>query len=507
MANAMHTRTSLLLLLGLAAAVCALAADVPILTPPPSPEPRIHGARVYGTRPGRPFLYTIPATGLRPMTFSAKGLPKGLKLDPKTGIITGSVAQKGEFRVRLGARNTVGSAERDFRIVAGDKLALTPPMGWSTWYMAYTDISDKFVREQADAMASSGLIRHGYAYVNIDDGWNIKPGSLDPALGGPPRDAKGNLRPNGRFPDMKAMCDYVHSQGLKIGIYISPGPSTCAGYEGSYQHEEQDARQFAAWGFDFLKYDWCSYGKIARDKSLAEIQKPYRLMGGILEKLDRDFVFNLCQYGMGDVSQWGREVGGHYWRTTGDLGDQRHPLWQNMSTIGFGQAGKEKWAGPGGWNDPDNILIGHIIWDKKLRPTPLAPDEQYTYVSLWSLLSAPLILGGDMTRLDDFTLGLLTNDEVIDVNQDTLGRQAVPVFKDGNLEVWAKDLEDGSKAMGLFNRGEEPTAVTATWSALGIQGRRPVRDLWRQKDLGVFDGEYRATVAAHGVALVRVGRR
>jgi alpha-galactosidase len=410
----------------------------------------------------------------------------------------------GEYNVLLRAKNRRGAAERPFRIVIGDKLALTPPMGWSTWYMARTAISDRMVREQADAMVSTGLINHGYTYINIDDGWNIKPGSSDPAIGGEPRDANGNLRTNKHFPDMKALSDYVHAKGLKLGMYISPGPKTCAGYEGSYGHEEQDARQFAAWGFDFLKYDWCSYRTIAKDKSLEEFQKPYRLMDAALRKLDRDFVYNLCQYGMGNVWEWGREVGGHFWRTTGDVGEAREGLWANVEQTGFSQAGKEKWAGPGGWNDPDNILIGHIIWKKQLVPAPLTPDEQYTYVSLWSLLAAPLVFGGDMTKLDEFTLSLLENDEVIEVNQDPLGRQASRVAQAGKLEVWAKEMEDGSKAVGLFNRGEVEAEVTARWSDLSIRGRHAVRDLWRQKDLGAFEGEFKLRVAPHGVVLVKM---
>jgi len=305
---------------------------------------------------------------------------------------------------------------------------------------------------------------------------------------------------------MKALCDAVHKLGLKIGIYISPGPKTCAEFAGSLGHEEQDARQFAAWGFDFLKYDWCSYSDVAPDKSLDTLKRPYILMRAALDKVGRDMVYNLCQYGMGNVWEWGREVGGNYWRTTGDLGipPEDKTLWTSMSRIGFGQAGKEKYAGPGGWNDPDNILVGDILWNDKLVPAPLTPDEQYTYMSLWALLAAPLVFGGDMTRLDDFTLNLLGNDEVIDVNQDAFGKQAAPVFREKDLEVWAKDMEDGSKAVGLFNRGPSAMTVAARWQDLGIQGRRRVRDLWRQHDWGVFDGSFTMKVERHGAVLLRL---
>ena len=484
----------------------SLAAQPRSLTPKPSPAPRINGPAIYGCRPGAPFAYTIPATGERPMVFSAAGLPSGLKLNAKTGRITGALTLKGMYMVRLRAKNAAGLSEKTFRIVCGDRIALTPPMGWSSWYMAYTNISDKMVRAQAEAMVSSGLINHGYTYINIDDGWNIKPDSKDPDLGGVPRDAAGNLRSNRRFPDMKALCDAVHGLGLKIGIYISPGPTTCAGYTGSYGHVEQDARQFAAWGFDFLKYDWCSYGSVAADKTVPALKLPYAAMRSALDKVGRDIVYNLCQYGMGNVWEWGKEIGGNYWRTTDDLGvpPEDKSLWTSMSRIGFGQAGKEKFAGPGGWNDPDNILVGNILWEDKLVPTPLNPHEQYTYMSLWALLAAPLIIGGDLTQLDDFTLGLLGNDEVIAINQDALGRQASPVAKANDCEVWAKDMEDGSKAVGLFNRGQSVTTITARWEDLGIKGKWKVRDAWRQYDWGIFENWFTQKVNRHGAVLLRL---
>ncbi|MCE5307720.1 MAG: putative Ig domain-containing protein [Acidobacteriales bacterium] len=492
-------------LAAIVAAISLAAAEPGILTPKASPKPRINGAKVYGARPGHPFLYRVPASGERPMSFSAKGLPAGLTLDARTGIITGTTPAKGEYTIRLRASNKKGSAQRAFKIVAGDTLALTPPMGYSTWYHCYTKVSDELVRAEADAMVSSGLADHGYSYVNIDDGWNRYPAFTSPEFGPPVRDPDGNLRPNAKFPDMKALTDYIHAKGLKAGIYIGPGPLTCAKCEASWQHEEQDARQFARWGFDFLKYDWCAYSKVAKDKSLAELKKPYQLMGDILKRLDRDFVYNLCQYGMGDVWQWGREVGGNFWRTTGDVGIPKNgTFWNSIEAIGFSQDGKEQWAGPGGWNDPDNINIGQIIWNKKVGPTPLTPNEQYSYVSLWSLLAAPLFFGGDMTRFDDFTLSLLTNDEVIEVNQDVLGKQGRRVWKDGTSEVWAKPLEDGSLAVGLFNRGEAEARIVANWTALGIQGKRKVRDLWRQRDLGAFDGKFETAVGRHGVVLIRV---
>jgi alpha-galactosidase len=481
-----------------------------ILTPKPGPAPRINGARVFGVRPGSPFLFTIPATGERPMTFGVEGLPEGLMLDTATGQITGALSARGEYVVTFTAANRLGTAERKFKIVCGDTLALTPHMGWNSWYVWENRVTDAIMRQAADAMVSSGMIDHGYQYVNIDDCWSVRPEADDPTLRGEPRDARGMINPNGRFPDMKAMTDYIHAKGLKAGIYTSPGPTTCAGYTAAWQHEEQDVARFVEWGFDFLKYDWCSYGSIAKDeKSREELQKPYRLVSGILAKQPRDIILNLCQYGMGNVWEWGREVGGHSWRTAGDLG---HDVVGNLFRDGFDVYSKNelhRFGGPGGWNDPDYLLIGILssvfVDDKEggNEASPLSPNEQYTHVSLWSLVAAPLIFSGDITRLDDFTLSLLTNDEIIDVNQDPLGKPGRRVAKNGDLEVWVKEMEDGSKAIGLFNRGTGPAEVTASWADVGVQGGQKVRDLWRQKDLGVFTDSFTAYVARHGVVMVR----
>jgi alpha-galactosidase len=459
-----------------------------VLTPKQSPKPRINGARVFGVRPGSPFLLTVPATGERPMTISAKNLPAGLQLDPQSGIITGSLAEKGPYVVTLRAQNAKGTAERALKIVCGDTVALTPPMGWNSWNCFACDVTEANVRAAADAMVASGLINHGWTYINIDDCWEAG------------RDADGMVLSNQKFTDMKALTDYVHSKGLKIGLYSSPGPKTCAGHEGSYKHEELDARRYGEWGFDYLKYDWCSYGGIVPNPDHDGLMKPYQIMRAALDKAPRDILFSLCQYGMGNVWEWGAQVGGNCWRTTGDISD----TWSSMSGLGFGQAGHEKFAGPGHWNDPDMLVVGYVGWSAKVRPTRLTPNEQYTHISLWCLLCSPLLIGCDMTKLDDFTLNLLTNDEVLDVSQDPLGHQAARIAKDGSLEIWAKDLEDGSKAVGLFNRGEDTAKATLKWSDLGVSGQQSVRDLWRQQNLGKFPDQFQTEVSRHGVVLVKV---
>lgn len=471
-----------------------------ILTPKPSPKPRINSARVFGVRPGSPVLYTIAASGQRPLWFSVENLPQGLTLNRETGQITGRLDKAGEHKITMVATNDLGEAKKELRLVVGDTIALTPPMGWNSWNCWGCAVDEKKIRESAEAMVKSGLIDHGWQYVNIDDCWMIRLNSDDAMVGGARRDEAGRILTNKRFPDMKALTDYVHGLGLKVGTYISPGPWTCAGYEGSWQHEQLDARQFAAWGFDYLKYDWCGYGSIKPSPTLEEMQEPYRFMRLCLDRVDRDIVYSLCQYGMGDVWRWGKEIGGNCWRTTGDITDS----WGSMAGIGFAQAGHAPYASPGHWNDPDMLVVGLVGWGPNLRESRLTPNEQYTHISLWCLLASPLLIGCDLTRIDEFTMNLLTNDEVLEVNQDPLGKQAVRVLQDGTREVWCKDMEDGSLAVGLFNRDEIPQTVTADWADLGVSGKMRVRDLWRQKDLGDFDGSFGAEIPRHGVVLVRL---
>jgi alpha-galactosidase len=479
-----------------------------ILTPQPGPAPRINGPKVFGVRPGSPFLYRIPATGERPLTFAVENLPAGLAVDPATGIISGAIKERGSYPVLFKASNAQGAASREFKIVCGDTLALTPHLGWNSWYVWENHVTDAIMRAAADAMVSTGMADHGYMYVNIDDCWAVKPGAADSTLQGEPREPSGRINSNPRFPDMKALTDYIHSKGLKAGIYTSPGPTTCAGHVGAWEHESADMERFVEWGFDFLKYDWCSYGKIAKDKSREEFQKPYRMISEILRRQPRDIVLNLCQYGMGDVWEWGKEVGGNSWRTAGDLGGTFEKIGEALFRDGFdlyAEKGLHRFGGPGGWNDPDYLLIGYLSnWKGATVPTPLTPNEQYSHVSLWCLLAAPLILSGDITRLDEFTLSLLANDEVIEVDQDPLGKPGQRVAKQEDLEVWARPMEDGSLAVGLFNRGDGLKVVEVKWEDLGIKGPHMVRDLWRQRNIGIVDEKFEALVAHHGAVLVRM---
>jgi hypothetical protein len=466
-----------------------------ILTPRPSDKPKINGAKVYGQRPGKPFLYKIAATGKEPLNYDAANLPNGLSINKKNGIISGTVNEKGEYTVTITVKNKLGAAKENLKFVIGDLLALTPPMGWNSWNCWGLTVDQSKVVASAKVYSEKGLAKHGWTYINIDDGWEIAGNSTAPK-----RNADGSIIVNEKFPNMKALGDSIHALGLKFGIYSSPGPLTCGNYTASYQHELLDARSYAAWGVDYLKYDWCSYDNIAKDSSLSERMKPYFVMRDALKKIDRDIVFSLCQYGMSNVWEWGAKVDGNLWRTTGDITD----TWESMSSIGFSQIENAKWAQPGHWNDPDMLVVGWVGWGPSLHPTNLTPDEQYTHISLWSMLSAPLLIGCDLTKLDEFTLNLLTNDEVLAIDQDPLGSQAVPVIKKGDMQVWKKKLADGNYAIGIFNLGKESGSFTLNFSDAGLKGSVKLRDLWRQKELGAFNDKYEAKVPSHGVVLIKV---
>ena len=330
----------------------------------------------------------------------------------------------------------------------------------------------------ADAMATNGMKAAGYQYINIDDTWE----------GG--RDADGNITTNKKFPDMKALADYVHSKGLKLGIYSSPGPNTCAGYEGSYGHEAQDAKTYAAWGIDYLKYDWCGARTLYTDEEMPAV---YQIMGDALLATGRPIVYSLCQYGRLDVWKWGPEVGGNLWRTTGDIRD----AWDSMTRIGFAQNYLAPYARPGHWNDPDMLEIGN---------GGMSDAEYRTHMSLWSLLAAPLLAGNDLRNMTPSILEILTNREVIAVDQDALGKQGTKVWGAGEQEIWTRPLADGSIAVGVFNRGAADATVTARWADIGLARHGAVRDLWAKTNIAASGTDLSVTLPAHGVAFWRVAR-
>jgi alpha-galactosidase len=358
----------------------------------------------------------------------------------------------------------------------GTGIALKPPLGWNTWYGYMCKVRDSDVRAQADWMVQNGMKAVGYEYVNIDDCWQGQ------------RDAQGVIHPNANFPDMKALGNYIHSKGLKFGIYSSPGPKTCAGYEGSYGHEGQDAQTYAAWGVDFLKYDWCSAEHVYKP---SEMSGAYKKMGDALKQTGRPILYSLCQYGLERVWTWAASVGGNMWRTTGDL-DYNY---DRFSLVGFEQNGLERFAGPGHWNDPDMLLVGL---------GKITDDESRTQVSLWSLLAAPLIASADLRKISAASLTILSNPEVIAVDQDPAGVQGHRIAEEGPLDVWMKPLADGSKAVGLFNRGEDAAPVTVHFKDAGVGESATVRDLWAAKDLGIYKDNFTAQVPKHGVVMIRM---
>jgi len=479
-----------------------------ILTPVPGPEPRINGARIFGVRPGHPILFRVTATGTKPMTFKAKHLPKGVYLDKNTGQFSGKVTKPGRYTIEFAANNSVGKDTRRFTLVVGEEIDLTPPMGWNSWNIYASKVTQALVLANAKAMASSPLIDHGWSYMNIDDVWQGKRGGK----------FHGILPDSATFPDMQNLVDQIHGLGLKIGIYSSPWVETYGHHIGGssrnkeglftptpvdvkrnrklfpyaigeYKFWKNDVQQWALWGFDYLKYDW-------NPNELPETKAMYHL----LRESGRDILLSLSNSTpfktIDSLSNYANA-----WRTGGDIRDNWKSLKSRLLT-------QDKWAPyarPGHWNDPDMMIVGYVGWGKSPHPSKLTADEQYSHLSAWCLQSVPLLLGCDLTKLDKFTLSLLTNDEVLAVNQDPLGRQATVVSRIDSCGVLAKPLFDGSKAVGLFNSTDGTTRVlSVTWADLGLSGKYIVRDLWRQKDLGVFTDKFSAKVPAHGVVMISI---
>jgi alpha-galactosidase len=374
---------------------------------------------------------------------------------------------------------------------ANSSLVATPPMGWNSWNHFASKVTDADVRAAADALVSSGMKDAGYTYVNIDDTWEGK------------RDRHGVIHSNEKFPDMKALADYVHVRGLKLGLYSSPGPRTCAGYTGSYRHEKQDAMTYAAWGVDYLKYDMCSYGNIMKKKAggvdnpaaeprrLKMDQEAYEKMHQALGASGRAIVLSMCQYGWDDVWKWGKSVGGNLWRTTGDIND----TYARMAEIGFAQAGLARYAGAGHWNDPDMLEVGN---------GGMTADEYRTHMSLWAILAAPLLAGNDLNTMTPETLAILTNREVITIDQDALGRQGDRIYQKGTAEIWSKPLSGRAQAVGIFNRSSEAQQIPLKLSQVGVSEAATLHDIWGASDVTAAEGIYRASVPAHGVVLLRV---
>jgi alpha-galactosidase len=362
-------------------------------------------------------------------------------------------------------------------------LAPTPPMGWNSWNKFGCHVSEDLIRQMADAMVKSGMKDAGYQYIVIDDCWQVE------------RDSSANIVPDPKnFPSgIKALADYVHSRGLKFGIYSDAGSMTCAKRPGSLGHEYQDALRYASWDVDYLKYDWCN-------TSTQDAKAAYALIRNALNATGRPIVLSICEWGKANPWLWGEAVGGNLWRTTGDISDK----WETNEKGSLGmlnildlQNGIESYAGPGHWNDPDMLEVGN---------GGMTTEEYRAHFSLWSILAAPLMAGNDLRDMKPEIHDILTNKEVISVNQDPLGSQGRRVVKDGDLEVWARQMQDGSRAVVLLNRASTEMEISFTWENLGYPSHlnAKVRDLWQARDLGQFKQKFSTTVASHSAVMLRV---
>ena len=486
-----------------------------ILTPPSSPKPRINSPALYGATPGNPVFYTIFASGQKPMEFDASNLPNSLTIDKKTSIITGKIDQRGNYKVTLQAKNALGIAKKTLEIKIGDTISLTPPIGWNGWNSWARLIDQGKVMASAKAMVNKGLKDHGWAYINIDDAWQ---GSRGGKYNG--------IQANEKFPSFAAMVDSVHSMGLKVGLYSSAHITTYAGYVGGsspiptgilpdsiknnkrawrfvgpYKFDENDAKQWADWGIDYLKYDW-----------RIEVPSTIRMQQALL-KSGRDIHFSISNSApFANASDWAKLT--NSFRTGPDIRDSWTSLFISAFTL-------DKWApfgGHGHWLDPDMMIIGNVTTGSQMHPTRLTPDEQYSHVSIFSLLAAPLLIGCPIEQLDDFTLGLLTNDEIIEVNQDPLGISARLVQEKNGVQVWKKPLSDGSFALGFFYteefgktpqtyfhwENEKPIAFTVDLNSLGLTKNYQLRDVWQQKNLGKIKNQISMTIPHHGVKFYKL---
>jgi alpha-galactosidase len=367
--------------------------------------------------------------------------------------------------------------------------AATPPMGWNSWNFFAGKVTDKDIRAAADNLVATGMKDAGYIYVNIDDTWEGE------------RDADGVLHTNSKFPDMKALADYVHSKGLKIGIYSGPGNKTCGGYAASLGHEEQDAKMYADWGIDYLKYDLCSFRGDVLDKE-APNDKPaqmrlmvaaYEKMGKALQATGRPIVFSLCQYGWDAVWEWAPALGGNLWRTTGDI----NPRWDRIYAILSQQDGLAKYAGPGHWNDPDMLEVGN---------GKLSFEENWSHFAMWAMLASPLLAGNDLPNMKPEIKAILTNKDVISIDQDRLGKQATRAYSDGEVEVWTRHLSGGALAIAVLAAGDTRYSTHPfhlDLAKLGLHGPQKGKDLKTGQDITLTD-QMPIEIQSHDTLLVRI---
>ena len=476
-----------------------------ILTPDAPSTPRFNGAPVWGVRPGSPVIYRFPVSGERPMKFTCNDLPAGLQLT-ENGVLSGKIERAGDLTFTVVAENAKGQATQEFTLKVGaDMIGQTPPMGWNSWNCWGLTVTQDKVMASAQALIDKGLADYGYSYINIDDGWEASE-----------RNPDGTLDANEKFPSMKGLVDWLHERGLKFGIYSAPGATSCGGYLGSLGYEKEDAEVWNKWGVDYLKYDWCSYEREREkenDWGFASCIRPYLLMQKFLRQQPRDIFYSLGPLGGTQVYRWGLYCDGNSWRTAQDIND----TWKSIYDVGFRQqAGLSQYSSIGHWNDPDMLVVGKVGYGlgentNGLRETRLTPDEQYTHITLWTLVASNMLIGCDIAQMDDFVLGLLCNNEVNAIDQDLLGKQADRTAKEGDIEVWSRPLADGAIAVGIFNVGDEDQRVDMRALVTQTSGFKfqvssfnslTIRDLWRQKNLSSRD--FNCTIPAHGCKYLKV---
>lgn len=484
-------------------------------------SPIINSPKIFGVRNGSPFLFKIAATGEAPLSYKASRLPEGLYLDENTGIINGEILGiSKEYRIKLSVTNRIGHVDQDFIIIQGDDICLTPPMGWNSWYCYSELVSEKSVRETAIAIVEKGLINHGWTYINIDDCWQGE------------RDEKsGAIQPNERFEDMKRLCDFIHSLGLKIGIYSTPWMGSYSGFIGGSESMEKgdisksflppderlqksqvfgrypgsldkkvdrvgerwlfdlDVKQWAEWGIDYVKVDW----------SPNDVPTTKRIYDN-LRNCGRDIVLSLSNTTPFENVE-ALSMYANCWRTTGDINDD----WTSLSKIAFEQEKWQPFTRRGHWNDPDMLQLGNLGTTNRMNetfnPTNLSADEQYTQMSMWCLLSAPLVLSCEIASLDDFSLKLLTNDEVIAVNQDPAGLPAEKILHRENLQIWSKALSDGGTAVGIFNSSDKPEKICLK-SEITLDDGDTLRNLWSGKNINTLNRD-NVVLNTHGALLLK----
>ncbi|MBK8658474.1 MAG: putative Ig domain-containing protein [Bacteroidetes bacterium] len=459
--------------------------------------PVFHGPTVTGNFPGTEFLFTVPATGQRPITFSALQLPTGLSVDATTGIIRGVVHEKGTYTATITASNALGKSEEVLKIEIGDKLCLTPAMGWNSWNVFTNTLDEKLVMEIADAMVSSGMRDVGYQYINMDDYWHDSTRATD---GSPVANPK-------KFPHgIKWLSDYVHARGLKLGVYSDAGDKTCGKCFGGFQHEEIDAKVYADWGVDLLKYDFC-FVPWKKSEAIAR----YKKMGEALKGSGRSVVYSICNWGLFKPWEWGPEVGGNYWRTTPDIFD----LWRGgipfmMSTMRIIKRQNKilEYGTPGHWNDPDMLIVGNYGKGKATGRNGMfkgMTDTEYqSHMSLWAIMNAPLLSSCDLRNMNEATKNILLNTEILAINQDEAGKPVQLVNKKNGIWLYKKVLQDGSCAVAVFNTSKKEKKFELTATSLQLNAAGNVRDVWKHSDLGMLNKQILLTVQGHETIVLKI---